>query len=368
MKIRSMAAWVLAAVAVAAACLFFLGIDRAVAWWRVRQLLAAEPQARALVVDELAKHPASSCRQLAEILVEEDDEGRAAILGEALAQVGRESGGAADPGMFESLDLIVKGHRTCPVAGREQAALWAASMIERVPDGARPTPEFLSGAHRLVELGRVGAEPAARAAILRLAVSLARANLTEESLPRFRELARSGIADGDSRVQLAAISLATLPPMRMLDEVAHCLCSHSAEVRRGALLVLGPNPEILNEDALLPLLHDPDPQNAGLAQSALVARGLTNDQIRLGRLIADPNPTHRLEVLDHLEGPAPVDVAMWLKRLSHDTSPAVRSAAARAMAQAGGQDLSERLAQMAEGDPSPTVSRLARHFMQGAKR
>ena len=51
-----------------------------------------------------------------------------------------------------------------------------------------------------------------------------------------------------------------------------------------------------------------------------------------GRLIADPKPTHRLEVLDHLEGPADVDVAMWLKRLSHDTSPAVRSAAARAMA------------------------------------
>lgn len=368
MKIRSMAAWMLAAVAMAAACLFFLGIDRAVAWWRVRQLLAAEPQSRAVVVDELAKHPASSCRQLAEILVEEDDSDRAAILGEALSQVGREAGGAADPAMAESLDLIVKGHRTCPAAGREQANLWAASMIERVPDGARPTPEFLSGSHRLVELGRVSAEPAPRAATLRLAVSLAKANLSEENLTRFRELARSGIADGDSQVQLAAISLATLPALRMLDEVAHCLGSHSAEVRRGALLVLGPNPEVLNEDALLPLLHDTDPQNANLAQAALVARGLTNDQIRLGRLIADPNPTHRLEVLDHLEGPAQVDVAMWLKRLSHDTSPAVRSAAARAMAQAGGQDLAERLTQMAEGDPSPTVSRLARHFMQGGNR
>jgi hypothetical protein len=368
MKFRSMAGWLLAALAVAAACLFFLGIDRAVAWWRVRQLLAAEPQARALLIDELAKHPASSCRQLAEILVEEDDTDRAAILGEALCQVGRESGGAADPAMAESLDMILKGHRTFPPAGKEQAALWAASMVERVPDGARPTSEFVIGAHRLVELGRVSAEPAPRAATMRLAVSLAKANLTEETLSRFRELARSGIADADPRVQLAAISLATLPAMRMLDEVAHCLGSHSAEVRRGALLVLGPNPEVLNEDALLPLLHDADPQNASLAQSALVARGLSNDQIRLGRLIADPKPTHRLEVLDHLEGPADVDVAMWLKRLSHDTSPAVRSAAARAMAQAGGQDLKERLAQMAEGDPSPTVSRLARHFMQGTNR
>jgi len=33
------------------------------------------------------------------------------------------------------------------------------------------------------------------------------------------------------------------------------------------------------------------------------------------------------------------------------------------MAQAGSPDLTERLNQMAEGDPSPTVSRLTRHFM-----
>lgn len=368
MKIRSMAAWTLAAAAVAAAALFFLGIDRAVAWWQVRKLLAAEPGARAVLVDELARHPAASCRQLAEILVEEDNAGRAAILGEALAQVGRETGAAADPAMVPTLDLLVGGHRNCPAAGREQAALWAASMVERVPDGSHPHAEFLSGALRLVELGRVSAEPGPRAATIRLAHSLARTSLVEETVPRFRELARSGIADSDSGVQLAAISLAALPALGMLDEVAHCLASHSAQVRRGALLVLGPEPEMLNEDALLPLLHDPDPQNAHLARAALVARGLNNDQIRLGSMIADPNPTNRLEVLDHLDGPARVDVALWLKRLSHDTSPAVRSAAARAMAQAGGQDLSDRLTQMAEGDPSPTVSRLARHFLQGAVR
>lgn len=368
MKIRSMAGWTLAVGLVAGGCLFLLGIDRAVAWWRVRQLLAADPQSRAIVMDELARHPSASCRQLAEILVEENDPERAAILGDALSQVGRECGAAADAAMAQVIEQLVQGHRACPPAGREQAALWAASMLERTPDDSRPTPEFMAGANRLVEMGRVNPEAGPRAATIRLATSLAKVGLTNENLPRFRELARSGIADADPKVQLAAIPLAAMGPLSMLEELAHCLGSHSAEVRRGALLVLGPNPEVLNEDALLPLLHDPDQQNAALARSALVARGLNDDQIRLGRLIADPNPVHRLEVIDHLDGPAQVDVGMWLKRLSHDTSPAVRSAAARAMAQAGGTDFNERLSQMAEGDPSPTVSRLARHFMQGSIR
>jgi hypothetical protein len=77
MRIRTMAVWGLVASGLIAATVFLLGLDRAVAWWRVRQLLAAEPQARALVVDQLARHPVAACHQLLDVLLEENDNERA---------------------------------------------------------------------------------------------------------------------------------------------------------------------------------------------------------------------------------------------------------------------------------------------------
>ena len=363
MRIRTMAVWGLVASGLIAATVFLLGLDRAVAWWRVRQLLAAEPQARALVVDQLARHPVAACHQLLDVLLEENDNERALVLGDALTVIGREPGGAANEALVPCLQQIVQGFKSCPASGREQAAQWVCSMIERMPEGEKAAPEFLTCASRLVEIGRGSAEAGPRAAMLRLATSLAKVGLTEETVSRYRELARAGLADNAPSVQLAAISLAMLSPLRIADEIAPCLSSSSSEVRRAALVVLGPTPDAVTEDAILPLLHDSDEQNAALARSALFSRGLSDDQIRLGRLLAHPSPAQRLLVIDHLDEASHVDVNMWLKRLSHDTSPAVRSAAARAMAQAGSPDLTERLNQMAEGDPSPTVSRLTRHFM-----
>ena len=363
MRIRTMAVWGLAATSLIAITVFFLGLDRAVAWWRVRQLLAAEPHAQALIVDQLAQHPIAACHQLLEVLLEENEPNRAIVLGDALTLIGREPGGAANEAMVACVQQIVQGFKSCPACGREQATQWVCSMIERIPEGEKAAPEFLTGASKLVEIGRASAEAGPRAAVLRLATALARVGLTEENVSRYRELARAGLADNAPPVQLAAISLAMLSPLRMADEIAPCLASSSSEVRRAALVVLGPNPDAVTEDAILPLLHDSDEQNAALARSALLSRGLSDDQIRLGRLLADPSPAQRLLVIDHLDDGSHVDVNMWLKRLSHDTSPAVRSAAARAMAQASSPDLAERLAQMAEGDPSPTVSRLTRHFM-----
>jgi hypothetical protein len=55
-----------------------------------------------------------------------------------------------------------------------------------------------------------------------------------------------------------------------------------------------------------------------LTQSALQARGLRDDQIRLGKLMADPKPTKRLEVLDHLSATRDIDPALWLRKLSND--------------------------------------------------
>jgi hypothetical protein len=70
----------------------------------------------------------------------------------------------------------------------------------------------------------------------------------------------------------------------------------------------------------------------------------------------------RLRVLDQLRHVSDLDHALWLRRLSHDSSPAVRVAALRVMSQQTVVDLSDRIDQMARSDPSPTVRQLAQFY------
>jgi hypothetical protein len=128
-------------------------------------------------------------------------------------------------------------------------------------------------------------------------------------------------------------------------------------------------PEVIHTDNLLIWLHDSDAEVRKRCEQALQTekRGLSRRYIRMGRLVTDPRWEVRLSVLDHLETAQDLDAGTWLRRLSHDTSPAVRAAAIRAAAENDTVDLSDRLDQMARDDPSPTVSSLARHYLQTRK-
>src|SRR5262249_5149701 len=104
-----------------------------------------------------------------------------------------------------------------------------------------------------------------------------------------------------------------------------------------------------------------------LCEAALRGRRLLPEHIRLGRLLTDPNPVVRLKVLDDLDRTPELDPGVWLRRLSHDPSPAVRVAAVRAMSQQTLIDLSDRIDQMARNDPSPTVCQLAQFYLHSLK-
>ena len=58
-----------------------------------------------------------------------------------------------------------------------------------------------------------------------------------------------------------------------------------------------------------------------------------------------------------------IDPGLWLRRLSHDPSPAVRVAALRLMWRQKLVDLSDRIDQMARTDDSPTVCQLAQFYL-----
>jgi hypothetical protein len=95
---------------------------------------------------------------------------------------------------------------------------------------------------------------------------------------------------------------------------------------------------------------------------ALNSRGLPDSHLHLARLISDPRPSARLQVLHHLRGDTDLEPGVWLRRLSQDPAPAVRAAAVRAAAAQTRADLRDRLRAMAKDDPSPTVRELASHY------
>src|SRR5262249_18334971 len=159
----------------------------------------------------------------------------------------------------------------------------------------------------------------------------------------------------DAAARLHAIRLALRPGVELFEPVAGLLADRSAEVRRAAILAVGPADKAVLDETLLPCLRDPDPEVRPLCESALRGRGLTEAHLRRSRLLIDPEPAVRLQVLDHLGSSADLEPGIWLRRLSHDPAPSVRAAAARVMGQQTLLDLTDRLDQMARSDPSPSV-------------
>jgi len=114
----------------------------------------------------------------------------------------------------------------------------------------------------------------------------------------------------------------------------------------------------------LPSLHDEDQTIVQLTETALQARGLREDQIRLGKLMADPKPVKRLEVLDHLSTTRDIDPMIWLKKMSNDPSPAVRAAAARALNQERTSQSENQTAKVSFSEMNETVKKLGSFYKE----
>jgi HEAT repeat protein len=163
-------------------------------------------------------------------------------------------------------------------------------------------------------------------------------------------------------VRLRAIQLGLHSNVDQVETVAGLLNDPAVEVRRAALVAVGPADQVLDE-TLLPCLRDPDAEVRSLCEKALKGRGLSRQHIELARLLTAPEAAQRLQVLDHL-GRADLEPGVWLRRLSHDPAPSVRAAAVRVMGQLTEVNLTDRLSQMAQADPSSTVSYLAAVYLK----
>jgi hypothetical protein len=182
-----------------------------------------------------------------------------------------------------------------------------------------------------------------------------------------RQLAIKNLDAADPTTRVAAIQVVLRPPLRqdpsMLSQVVPLLKDSAAAVRKTALLAVGPAPELMSDDQLLPLLHDPDDEVQSLCELTLRSRGLPDNHILLARLITDPRPGARLQVLQHLQTAADLEPGVWLRRLCQDPAAAVRAAAARAAVALPQADLRDCLQEMARQDPSLTVRQLAGYYL-----
>lgn len=330
------------------------------AWWVLRGLRKADEADRAVWVARVADLGEPAVEGLLGCL----DDGDARARGNAAAALDHlaRSWGTEDARTADLVGRLARGYgKLCP-CGQACLLEGMAGWLEKPPSSG-----FTSGCARLLGEAANG-EDGPLGGAMELAFALLRHPDTCEAMRPAREAARAGLRSPSAENRLRAVRLGLVPGVDLLEEVAALLRDPDARVRRAAVLAVGPSEQAVPDEGLLPCLHDPDAEVCRLAEEALKGRGLRPEHLRLGKLLTHPVPSQRVRVLDYLgdEG-QDLDPGVWLRRLSHDSSPAVRAAALRVMSRQKVIDLSDRIDQMAQGDPSPTVAQLARYYLDSSR-
>jgi hypothetical protein len=275
--------------------------------------------------------------------------------------------GSDDPRTADLAQRLAQQFSQFSSKGKRQALDLAAGWFH---DTKRPTDNLLAACSHLMSEAAEETEDEVQTSALELCGLLLSQPRDEDPLQPGKplhsagELVRAALHANRIENRLRAIRLTLHPGLAdLLEPVAGLLGDESPQVRRAALLVVGPAREVIHDDQLLPCLHDPDPEVRRLCEVALGGRGLRPEYLELGRLLTDPLPAKRVQVLDRLRDSAELDTGLWLRRLSHDSTPSVRVAAMRAMTQQSFVDLTDRIDQMARLDSSPTVRQLAQFYL-----
>lgn len=350
----------LALFVVAAAVVGWLRRDTLAAWYAVRSLAGAAEADRDACVVRVLQFGDAALPQLMSVLGREDEPacGNVKAALDALAAQAQ----ADSTRRGELVTHLTAAFGTMSMPGRRAALAILHALAEPAPDGSLPADIQAALGHVLSEAG-MPSELVADA--LPVAAVLAQQKgQSEEVLQKCRDVVRAGLASADARVRVRSVAAAQQPELNVLDQVVPLLDDSAPDVRRAAILALGPAPEALATDDLLRWLHDSDDDVRRLCETALRGRGLPDQQVRLGKFLTDARPEARLRVLDLLRQAHDVEPAAWLRRLSHDPVAAVRAAAVRAAVEQPQVDLRDRVEQMAQDDPSATVRQLAQYYLR----
>jgi hypothetical protein len=164
------------------------------------------------------------------------------------------------------------------------------------------------------------------------------------------------LADSDPRGRAAAVDcLSKIPVDAPASPALAYLEDPSGHVRQQVMVSYAARPALLTEDMIIKRLHDSEMGVPQMAEIVLKGRGLTKDQIALGRMISSPKPELRASVIPLLREHDDLDPVVWLLKLSHDTDENVRAKAVEAMTGKDNNELRNRLREMAAKDTSAVV-------------
>jgi hypothetical protein len=301
---------------------------------------------------------------LVDVMHREDERGCAGSK-DALALLGKRWG-LEDPRTGNLAELLADQFSGFSRSGQCQTLDLGAGWFRLAPSVAGGG-SIRDACVRLVGEASRAPDPAVHAHALALGeVMLAKAPHAP-ALHACRQLTRACFRDEESANRIAAIRLASHPEVSLLQPASGLLDDGDPQVRRAAILAVGSAPEAISNDDLLRWLHDPDQEVERLCEAALRGRGLQEAQLKLGRLLTDPQPRNRLQVLEYVRHHSELEPGLWLRRLSYDPAAAIRAAAVRTAAEMQLAALSDRLGQMAATDPSPTVRQMAAYYQSCRK-
>src|SRR5262245_43597161 len=332
--------------------------ERVSCWYYLRGLAQAGDQERDRWVERVASLGETAVPGLLECLTRDDEQ----MCANAQAALERICGCLPqdDARWINLTDRLAEAFPGLSAPGQRCVLAMTAGWMR--PAG-QPNPSTLRFGTQLLRAAGALSDSAAQPLALDIATALLAAEQGDSVLEPCRQVACAALKDGNARNRTRAVQMALFPKLDLLAEVAPLLSDPAIEVRRSVVLAVGNSRKVISDERLALALHDTDAEVRRLGEKALRGRGLTPRHIQLARLITDSRPATRAKVLLYLQEDSDLDVAVWLRLLTHDPADGVRLAAMRAAAEQGIFEMHERLEQMARSDPSPTVCQWAPYFL-----
>lgn len=335
--------------------------DYLMGWYLSHQLVMAKPGEKNQIVEALSKLGESAQHPVLDYL-ESTDPKSSGDLCFAIGAMMEHWGGTKSKSTQEFYHHLARRFQKLPEESRVEVLKLVLRLDDPKDTDFTPARDLSEGTRWILGIVAQDGKSNTLAAALTIAQEITRSKPDPEFHSLCSDLVSKAIRSGDEETKVKAIRLAIQPETGMVDLTVLALQDPSIAVRRAAMLACAPALDTISVDILLPSLHDADPEIRALCETSLGARGLRKEHIQLGRLITDPRPGKRLEVLDLMLEDPELDQSVWLRKLSHDPSAAVRCAALRAMATQSPVDMSDRIEQMARTDPSRTVVKLATYY------
>ncbi|MBI1322258.1 hypothetical protein GC170_03590 [bacterium] len=180
------------------------------------------------------------------------------------------------------------------------------------------------------------------------------------------QLVQPHLKDAEIPSRLAAMRcLASLPIDTAAAPALELLKDKESFVRVETIRHFAGRNGLISEEQLLSMTTDEDSLVAQAAVMALSSRGISEDQIALGRSILSKNPQERISVIARLDESMDIDPGIWLARLVEDPDASVRLKALEAIANRKvSRELIRRIQVISEKDASDAVRKSAEKVLR----